>query len=227
METAGFGASTKPMKSNRTNINSKLPAGTPNTAGTDTVTITTTTATAAAATATTTTTTNTNDANAVVPPVNYAFNSEKNNMDALVAYSEKYSIASREPLLLQKLRIETEQRFPPNVARMLSSSTQGALLSFLASMTRAQHVLELGSFVGYSTLSLALDYGLDYPLLSTGEQQQQQPQQPLMSSATRQVWSCELDKDAYNIAQHYIQQAGESIAQVIILITIYDHYDLL
>jgi hypothetical protein len=48
-----------------------------------------------------------------------------------------------------------------------------------------------------------------------------------MSSATRQVWSCELDKDAYNIAQQYIQQADESIAQVIILITIYDHYDLL
>jgi len=72
---------------------------------------------------------------------------------ALEAYATAWS--SPESELLTELRNATAEAYPALAARMLSSSLQGRILKMLANVAGAKHILELGTFTGYSALCLA------------------------------------------------------------------------
>lgn len=72
-------------------------------------------------------------------------------MDALEQYIHLHS--QKEEELLQELDRETHRRMV--APRMLSGHLQGRLLMLLARMIRPKSVLEIGTFTGYSALSLA------------------------------------------------------------------------
>ena len=67
--------------------------------------------------------------------------------DYVVAHTQK------EPELLQKLNRETNQKVLQ--PRMLSGHYQGRLLSLISKLVRPQHILEIGTYTGYSALCLA------------------------------------------------------------------------
>jgi predicted O-methyltransferase YrrM len=56
-------------------------------------------------------------------------------------------MSTSEPTLLSQLREETSREFGV-AARMLSGNLQGQILNLLAALTRAQDILELGTFTG-------------------------------------------------------------------------------
>ncbi len=62
-------------------------------------------------------------------------------------------ITQKEPELLQALHRETHQKVLH--ARMISGVLQGRILSLLSKLIQPQHILEVGTFTGYSTLCLA------------------------------------------------------------------------
>lgn len=68
---------------------------------------------------------------------------------------ERYmeSNTSLEPPLLKKLRRETYQK--TTQPHMISGYTQGRFLSILSKILRPSNILEIGTFTGYATLSLA------------------------------------------------------------------------
>lgn len=76
-------------------------------------------------------------------------------MDALERYVREHTEPEAE--LLRQLDRETHQRMI--APRMLSGHVQGRLLEMLVHMVRPRHVLEIGTFTGYSALSMAA--GLD------------------------------------------------------------------
>lgn len=61
--------------------------------------------------------------------------------------------ASAEPEILKKLRKETFQK--TTQPHMISGYQQGRLLSIISKLVSPNRVLEIGTFTGYSTLSLA------------------------------------------------------------------------
>ena len=61
--------------------------------------------------------------------------------------------SENEPALLADLNRETYQKILQ--PRMLSGHFQGRVLSMLAKLINPQHILEIGTFTGYATLSLA------------------------------------------------------------------------
>ncbi|HSN62045.1 MAG TPA: O-methyltransferase [Ferruginibacter sp.] len=65
-------------------------------------------------------------------------------------YAKQYS--SPQDDLLQKIADYTESVHPH--AHMLSSSTQGKLLEFISQMMQPEKILEIGTFTGFSALSL-------------------------------------------------------------------------
>lgn len=67
--------------------------------------------------------------------------------DYVVAHS------SKEPELLQQLNRETNQKVLQ--PRMLSGHYQGRLLGMLSKLINPQHILEIGTYTGYSALCLA------------------------------------------------------------------------
>lgn len=75
--------------------------------------------------------------------------------DDLERYVRDHS--APEPELLSELDRETHRRTVQ--PRMLSGHVQGRLLELLVRMIRPQHVLEIGTFTGYSALAMAA--GLD------------------------------------------------------------------
>ena len=66
-------------------------------------------------------------------------------------YAAQYSTPQER--LLQKIIDNTEAGHPH--AHMLSGSTQGKLLEFLSKMIGPEKILEIGTFTGFSALSLA------------------------------------------------------------------------
>jgi len=58
-----------------------------------------------------------------------------------------------EPLLLQQLNRETNQKILQ--PRMLSGHYQGRLLSMLSKLIAPKHILEIGTYTGYSAICLA------------------------------------------------------------------------
>lgn len=73
-------------------------------------------------------------------------------LSALERYCELHT--TTEEQLLIDLRKETE-RIAPRAIRMLSSHLQGQILSMLIRLRKPSKVLELGTFTGYGTLSMA------------------------------------------------------------------------
>lgn len=72
-------------------------------------------------------------------------------MDALERYVREHTQPEEE--LLHRLDRETHQRMI--APRMLSGHVQGRLLEMIVRMLRPQRVLEIGTFTGYSALSMA------------------------------------------------------------------------
>lgn len=69
----------------------------------------------------------------------------------LQSYVEQHT--EDEPKLLKELRRETWQKVLQ--PRMLSGHFQGRLLSLISKLIQPQSILEIGTYTGYSTLSLA------------------------------------------------------------------------
>ena len=78
-------------------------------------------------------------------------------MDALEQYIHQHTAA--EEALLQELDRVTHQRMV--APRMLSGHLQGKLLTMLVQMIRPKHILEIGTFTGYSALSMAAGLATD------------------------------------------------------------------
>ncbi len=76
-------------------------------------------------------------------------------MDFLPKDIESYAAAMSSPEqdLLKRLNRETHARILK--PRMLSGHLQGLLLSFISRMVRPLHILEIGTYTGYSALCLA------------------------------------------------------------------------
>ncbi|MFI4955426.1 MAG: O-methyltransferase, partial [Gammaproteobacteria bacterium] len=74
-----------------------------------------------------------------------------NNTLDIDHYLEKHS--TPEPELLQELAAYTEKNVPG--AQMLTGRVEGRLLKWLVSLVGAHKVLELGTYTGYSALSMA------------------------------------------------------------------------
>ncbi len=94
-------------------------------------------------------------------------------------YSDEFSTA--ESPLLAELRRETERLFPGR-SHMMSGPMQGAFLAMLISLTNCRRVLELGTFVGYSTLFMANALPKDGQLVT-----------------------CEIDEEAAAVARKYFE----------------------
>lgn len=71
--------------------------------------------------------------------------------EALLKYAETHSDVEND--LLARLNRETHLKV--NSPRMLSGHLQGRFLSFLSSLKHPDHILEIGTYTGYSALCLA------------------------------------------------------------------------
>lgn len=71
--------------------------------------------------------------------------------DNISLYAEAHT--SAEPQLLANLNRETHQKVM--IPRMLSGHLQGRALSMLSHMIKPKHILEIGTYTGYSALCLA------------------------------------------------------------------------
>jgi caffeoyl-CoA O-methyltransferase len=72
--------------------------------------------------------------------------------EPLEKYAEQHSAPA--PPLLNELAAAAGEKYGP-LARMISGRTEGLLLQSLLVALRAKHVLEIGTFVGYSALTMA------------------------------------------------------------------------
>ena len=98
-------------------------------------------------------------------------------------YAEQHT--SPHPRLLEELAEET--RATLRVPQMLTGPVEGRFLQFLVWSLRARRVLELGTYSGYSSLSMAGG------LPDGGE-----------------IHTCELDEEHAAVARRYIERAGLS-----------------
>ena len=92
-------------------------------------------------------------------------------MDALEKYVHEFSESEEE--LLHELDRETNLRAV--APRMLSGHIQGRLLEMLVRMMRPRRVLEIGTFTGYSALSMAagLDEGAELHTVEVDDEQEE------------------------------------------------------
>ena len=100
--------------------------------------------------------------------------------DELYAYAQRVGV--REPDLLRQLREETA-RLPQS--RMQISPEQGALMAMLVGLMGARRCLEVGTFTGYSALSVALALPADGRLVC-----------------------CDLSREWTDVARRYWDSAG-------------------
>ena len=91
-------------------------------------------------------------------------------------------VALREPPVLRRLREET-QRLP--MAGMQIGPDQGQLMALLARLVGARRCLEIGTFTGYSTLSVALALPPDGRIIA-----------------------CDVDPETTAVARRYFAMAG-------------------
>src|SRR5262249_43646656 len=101
---------------------------------------------------------------------------------ALHEYLIKMSL--REHPILQALRAET-MALPGG--QMMISAEQGQLLALLVRIINAKNIINIGTFTGYSALSMALAL-----------------------SAEGRLITCDIDNKTTAIAQHYFKKAGVS-----------------
>ncbi|WBL26281.1 O-methyltransferase [Zunongwangia sp. HGR-M22] len=71
--------------------------------------------------------------------------------ESIIEYCENHS--EKEPGYLAKLNRETHQKVLQ--PRMLSGHYQGRLLSLISKLVNPKHILEIGTYTGYSALCLA------------------------------------------------------------------------
>ena len=101
----------------------------------------------------------------------------------LLDYLEKN--VEKEPQLLQALRRETHLKVIG--ANMLSGPVQGRFLSMFSKLIRANAILEIGTFTGYSTLCFAESIDLD-----------------------GHIDSIDINEETLEMAESYIEKAGFS-----------------
>lgn len=108
-------------------------------------------------------------------------------MDLVHPEIERYAEqqTSPAPPLLEELAAET--RATLRVPEMLTGPVEGRLLQFLVFALRARRVLELGTYSGYSALSMAAGLPPD-----------------------GHIDTCELDEEHAAVARRYIERAGLS-----------------
>jgi predicted O-methyltransferase YrrM len=63
--------------------------------------------------------------------------------------------AAREPAILAELRMETQAKLGEDAVMQIAPE-QGAFMGMIANLMGAQHILEIGTFTGYSSLAMAL-----------------------------------------------------------------------
>jgi caffeoyl-CoA O-methyltransferase len=97
------------------------------------------------------------------------------------AYAEAHTTPSGE--LFERLAAETREK--TTLPQMMVGEVEGRFLEFLVRLMRARHVLELGTFTGYSSLSMARG-------LPDGGR----------------VISCDVDQETTAIARRYAEEAG-------------------
>ncbi|GAA2930310.1 O-methyltransferase [Kitasatospora cinereorecta] len=80
----------------------------------------------------------------------------KGNQTAITDELYAYMLAHNPPLeAVQRELVETTYARFPDHAGMQSAQEQGPLLTFLVRLTRARHIVEVGTFTGFSALSMA------------------------------------------------------------------------
>jgi len=120
--------------------------------------------------------------------------------EALSLYCENHSEA--ESVLLQELNRETHLKVLS--PRMLSGHLQGRFLSFISKIKQPTHILEIGTYTGYSALCLAEG------LIESGKLITIDPNEETNAVAKRYF-----DKSAYkNKIELVPGQAGEIIPQL-------------
>jgi caffeoyl-CoA O-methyltransferase len=101
--------------------------------------------------------------------------------DELEAYAEAHSEAPTD--ILRRLADETQERM--SSPQMIVGPLQGRFLETLVRISAARRVLELGTFTGYSSISMA-------PALPEGGR----------------IVTCDVDERAQAIARRYAEEAG-------------------
>lgn len=101
--------------------------------------------------------------------------------DETEAYAERYTSARAE--LFDRLAEET--RATQNAPQMMVGHVEGAFLSFLVSMTRADRVVEVGTFTGWSSIVMAGS-------LPPGGS----------------IVSCDINEETTAVARRYAEEAG-------------------
>ncbi|MFD4029091.1 O-methyltransferase [Streptomyces sp. NPDC058637] len=91
----------------------------------------------------------------------------KGNQTAITDELYAYVLAHNPPLdVVQRELVEsTYARFPDH-AGMQSAEEQGPLLAFLVRLTGARHIVEVGTFTGFSALAMALALPADGRLIA-------------------------------------------------------------
>ncbi|MFD9412896.1 O-methyltransferase [Streptomyces sp. NPDC059989] len=80
----------------------------------------------------------------------------KGNSTKITDELYRYMLDHNPPLdAVQRGLVETTYAKFPDVAGMQSAEEQGPLLAFLVRLTGARHIVEIGTFTGFSTLSMA------------------------------------------------------------------------
>ncbi|MFF3210886.1 O-methyltransferase [Streptomyces sp. NPDC002886] len=80
----------------------------------------------------------------------------KGNSTKITDELYQYVLAHNPPLdEVQRGLVETTYRVFPDSAGMQSAQEQGPLLAFLVRLTGARHIVEIGTFTGFSSLSMA------------------------------------------------------------------------
>jgi caffeoyl-CoA O-methyltransferase len=76
-------------------------------------------------------------------------------MELINQIAEQYAQQYSSPLDELLLQIETHTQATHEQAHMLSSQTQGKFLEMVSKMVKPMHILEIGTFTGFSTICLA------------------------------------------------------------------------
>jgi predicted O-methyltransferase YrrM len=97
------------------------------------------------------------------------------------AYAEAHTTPSGE--LFERLAAETREK--TTAPQMMVGEIEGRFLEFLVRLSKAQRVLEIGTFTGYSTLSMARGLPPD-----------------------GRVTTCDVNEETTAIARRYAEEAG-------------------
>ena len=100
---------------------------------------------------------------------------------AVEKYAEEHSSPDGE--LFERLAVETREK--SEAPQMMVGLLEGQFLGTLVRSTRARRVLELGTFTGYSSISMALELPTDGELIT-----------------------CDVNEETTEIARRYAQEAG-------------------